>query len=566
MAENCPSVTDRRLTSWRSYKYLRHADPSHMTTVQPPTNFKTQRVLVALGDNCAVSFDEELENKCYHPVASATRECMVPDLPYLRFATYNTTEKKPEMGHYKLSYVASIRRAMPILQERFGWGHMIAVRVFTPQWWREMEKADVVVISQLDFSEVVGCFPDKRYILVLSNDAATLSQSVSCSFDDERIIGMLGHTMLNPIYENNGPLVENRRHFAWISDGETGYRTEKVTPAIASKIYTVIPQVFRWRFPLDCGGRRDFTLLSQAFQKPIELWLRPFDERPIDIAFVGVINSELGVRDTFGVNSHRAKAMASIEALQRKYPHLRVFRAGHRLTYAKYISLLRDTKIFVSPFGLGEFSGKDYEGMLAGSLVVKPYSDKLKSYPNIYNKRFALNVDVDFKGLEEVIMPYLNDPKLSWERAYRSLELLKKFSNPEVFAEDLDAVLSEVMQKTVTFNRTVCLQMPMMAYDEFGERRPLPVLRERIKEYLIDKYGPEKDTSKWYNDGVDSGGVGEEDSAMEEDDDEVGDSGEASGGTFIDDIDLMTARGGSYSQPSADGQEYEYDRDVNYDL
>jgi hypothetical protein len=50
------------------------------------------------------------------------------------------------------------------------------------QWWREMEKADVVVISQLDFSEVVGCFPDKRYILVLSNDAATLSQSVSCSF------------------------------------------------------------------------------------------------------------------------------------------------------------------------------------------------------------------------------------------------------------------------------------------------------------------------------------------------------------------------------------------------
>jgi hypothetical protein len=50
MAENCPSVTDRRLTSWRSYKYLRHADPSHLTTVQPPTNFKTQRVLVALGE------------------------------------------------------------------------------------------------------------------------------------------------------------------------------------------------------------------------------------------------------------------------------------------------------------------------------------------------------------------------------------------------------------------------------------------------------------------------------------------------------------------------------------
>lgn len=54
--------------------------------------------------------------------------------------------------------------------------------------------------------------------------------------DDERIIGMLGHTMLNPIFENNGPLVAHRRHFSWISNGETAYRLEKVTPAIASKV------------------------------------------------------------------------------------------------------------------------------------------------------------------------------------------------------------------------------------------------------------------------------------------------------------------------------------------
>jgi len=443
IAERCPDSDQRRVRSWQAYQYLRNADPSHLTTVQQPVNVKSQRILVALGDNCAVSYNEELEGRCYHAVASATEECMVPDLPYLRFSIYNTTERKPETGHYKLSYLAAIRRVVPNLK-RLGWENISVVRLFTPQWWKEMEEADVIVISQLDFSSAVSCFPDKRYILVLSNDAATLSQSVSCSFDDERIIGMLGHTMLNPIFENNGPLVAHRRHFSWISNGETAYRLEKVTPAIASKIYTMIPQIFRWRFPLDCGGRRDFTLLSQAFQKPIEMWLRPFDERPIDIAFVGVVDEESGVRDAFGVNSHRTKAMRSIQALMQKYPHLRVFRAGHRLTYAKFISLLRDTKVFVSPFGLGEFSGKDYEGMLAGSLVVKPYADKLKAYPNIYNKRYVLNVDVNFEGLEEVVMPYLNDPKLAWERAYHALELLKKYANPDVYAEDLDAVLTEV--------------------------------------------------------------------------------------------------------------------------
>lgn len=56
----------------------------------------------------------------------------------------------------------------------------------------------------------------------------------------------------------------------------------------------------------------------------------------------------------------------------------------------------------MSPFGLGEFSGKDYEAVLSGSLLVKPYADKLIAYPNIYDRMLALNVGINFAGLEEV--------------------------------------------------------------------------------------------------------------------------------------------------------------------
>lgn len=51
----------------------------------------------------------------------------------------------------------------------------------------------------------------------------------------------------------------------------------------------------------------------------------------------------------------------------------RELRCAGRTALACFIeanSILPDTKIFISPFGLGEFSGKDYEAILAGCVLV----------------------------------------------------------------------------------------------------------------------------------------------------------------------------------------------------
>ena len=125
--------------------------------------------------------------------------------------------------------------------------------------------------------------------------------------EDGRIIAVLQHTALQPLAENNGALRGDRRHFMWFAQNETKgalvpitYRIPELDQEGAEKvsstqrprarqpstlfpspshppgklehrisfpdttarrfprllqIQVLIPQVYRWRWPLDCGGK-----------------------------------------------------------------------------------------------------------------------------------------------------------------------------------------------------------------------------------------------------------------------------------------------------------------------
>jgi len=78
------------------------------------------------------------------------------------------------------------------------------------------------------------------------------------------------------------------------------------SPTGGSQIHVAIPQVYRWRYPLDCGGSRNFALMVPAFKKPKWEWLKtPFHARKYDIAFMGAI-TDGGSRDVGGINEHRS--------------------------------------------------------------------------------------------------------------------------------------------------------------------------------------------------------------------------------------------------------------------
>jgi hypothetical protein len=133
-----------------------------------------------------------------------------------------------------------------------------------------------------------------------------------------------------------------------------------------------------------------------------------------------------------------------------------------------------DTKVFISPYGLGEFSGKDYEAMLTGCLVVKPWAHKLWSYPNIYGSEYSLDVELDFSNLEAVMMPYFKDAMengdyvKATERAYAQIALLKKHADMRQFAADLDAALLPLVSREVAYDIHQCRKWPSWHYDMYG--------------------------------------------------------------------------------------------------
>eukprot|EP00191_Tetraselmis_sp_GSL018_P016854 CAMPEP_0177588624 /NCGR_PEP_ID=MMETSP0419_2-20121207/6329_1 /TAXON_ID=582737 /ORGANISM="Tetraselmis sp., Strain GSL018" /LENGTH=98 /DNA_ID=CAMNT_0019078843 /DNA_START=1669 /DNA_END=1962 /DNA_ORIENTATION=+ len=96
-----------------------------------------------------------------------------------------------------------------------------------------------------------------------------------------------------------------------------------------------------------------------------------------------------------GLTAHREIAIGAITALGHKHGlAVEVYSGNHG--FRDYVEILRRSKAFISPLGIGEFSG-----ILAGSLLVKPMASKLEAYPNIYDANITVSTAIDFSDLEE---------------------------------------------------------------------------------------------------------------------------------------------------------------------
>jgi len=501
----------------------------HVRTTQE--DMKNLKVSVLLDSHCPPAIDMDLESFCNHPTAFVDNEKCTGGLPFEYF--HDSVHQREAKGYYKSAYIAVFRRSIPYMRQ-LGWKNMYAVSWDggtynrtagrgQPHLWTEIDVADVIITSVLHFREIVKSYPDKRYILVMTNDAATLSLDLGCDIEDGRIIAVLHHTALQPLAENNGALRGDRRHFMWFPKNATRdklvpttYRIPELDREGADKIRVLVPQVYRWRWPLDCGGKAEFTKLQPSFhhsfneymQSYHERWGRmrpsesqiekelflPFDLRQYDISYVGIINHG-STRELYGVNEHRQMAVDAIHRLQHKYPTLRVYTlSSTKLSYHQFLEIVKDSKVFVSPFGLGEFSGKDYEALLSGALLVKPAAEKLKAFPNIYLGNISINVKIDFSDLEEAVMPFLLSPAKARRRIHGAHEELRYYARMDTFATAFDSFLMDFLQRPVTYDPRGCYRSPKWFFDERGIRKPSLIIKHLAAERIRDGkplYDPE---------------------------------------------------------------------------
>ena len=151
-----------------------------------------------------------------------------------------------------------------------------------------------------------------------------------------------------------------------------------------------------------------------------------FDEtnRIYDVSFAGNVGY-----DDLIISHHRVKAAKIVSNIPNSFVccfsrkntwmDLLDFNSQIRLSPYQYDDLMRKTKVVVSPWGRGEFCYRDFEAIYHGSLLVKPDSDHILSYPDIHKDGIYYKCKSDLSNLKEVVDIALND----WDK---SLDLRKE--------------------------------------------------------------------------------------------------------------------------------------------
>ena len=110
-------------------------------------------------------------------------------------------------------------------------------------------------------------------------------------------------------------------------------------------------------------------------------------------------NEDHRVRNDLFYTKHRKGLWDELEPLKNKYKML-----TERMPFQQYIQNLWNSKISLSPFGMGEFCFRDLESMVVGTVILKPSHEKVDTLPNmmIDNETF-IPCKYDWSDLEEKI-------------------------------------------------------------------------------------------------------------------------------------------------------------------
>jgi hypothetical protein len=129
-------------------------------------------------------------------------------------------------------------------------------------------------------------------------------------------------------------------------------------------------------------------------------------------------------------------------------------RLGNRLMTGKlgrgaYFAELQNSRVVVSPFGLGEITLKDFEVFLTGGLLLKPDMTHLETWPDFYRRDETTAAFAwDLSDFDVVVDQYLTNPKRVIEVAQagqkRYLKHVAGDDAATLFAERFAALLEDI--------------------------------------------------------------------------------------------------------------------------
>jgi hypothetical protein len=179
----------------------------------------------------------------------------------------------------------------------------------------------------------------------------------------------------------------------------------------------------RWFWGNDENGykidKNDISLLKDKLVNSGTNWLNTyglgFNWQPIkknkkyDVCvLIGLSkeNLEHGVKTDGYYNQSRLKLFEEVNKL--KCNVITTEKTG-KLNKEEYFNVLSDSKFCISPFGYGEVNIREIECLLAGTPIIKPNIDNIKTNPFIYEEDMCLSCKSDFSDIHEILESNLVD-------------------------------------------------------------------------------------------------------------------------------------------------------------
>jgi len=159
-------------------------------------------------------------------------------------------------------------------------------------------------------------------------------------------------------------------------------------------------------------------------------FFKPFpenNERSIDL------HSRIAISGSGWYRVMRQEAFDKLSALEK---HFKVACQGF-VPKKRYLQELFSSKLCFSPFGYGEVCWRDFEAMMAGSLLLKPDMSHLDCYPNVFKPyQTYIPLNWDLTDLDEKVDYYLCHSEEREKITRNAFQLLADYFQGRYFLQD----------------------------------------------------------------------------------------------------------------------------------
>lgn len=253
----------------------------------------------------------------------------------------------------------------------------------------DINKCTHILTIQDYHSEINEKYPTKKQIIYTLQDNILISQKL---LDNKSVCMILDHTKL--IYDNNEICGNIESINGNVSTAKLSEHYGMIDTSIQKENINISNYMEKTRCVIN---------MSHLYRKIFVHDVEPIQNRTYDIVFLGTIN--------YG-NNNISRIRTDVVEKIKNICHNKglTYIAQSSIPIYKYYNILKSTKIFVSTYGWGEFSLKEFECICMGCHIIK-VGKYFECSPNYYEN--IDNVRIDLSDFEEKITHLLSSDNIS---------------------------------------------------------------------------------------------------------------------------------------------------------